>query len=92
MVSALRPIWEVVLTPCEFLHTDAGLEQVADAIISLDEKAKVVMGATGRYHGLVIVLQNNLISLTETACTAYRRRHLLNATGSGANEKAINNL
>jgi hypothetical protein len=33
MVAALRPMGEVALLPKEFLHTEAGLEQMAHAIL-----------------------------------------------------------
>ena len=50
MVTALRPMGKVALTPREFHHTELGLEQMANAIISLGEETRVVMEATGRYH------------------------------------------
>ena len=50
MMAALRPMGEVALEPKEYLHTDAGLEQLATVILSLGEETKVVMEATGRYH------------------------------------------
>ena len=50
MMAALRPMGEVALPPQEFLHTEGGLEQMADAIIALGEDTRVIMEATGRYH------------------------------------------
>ena len=50
MMAALRPMGEVALSPQEFLHTEGGLEQMADAIIALGEDTRVIMEATGRYH------------------------------------------
>lgn len=49
-VAALRPMGEVALLPQEFLHTAAGLEQMARAITSLGSDTRVVMEATGGYH------------------------------------------
>ena len=49
-VAALRPMGEVALPPQEFLHTESGLEQIADAIIALGKNTRVIMEATGRYH------------------------------------------
>lgn len=50
MVAALRPMGEVALLPKEYPHSQAGLEQMAYAIIALGEDTRVVMEATGRYH------------------------------------------
>lgn len=50
MVAALRPMGEVALLPKEYPHSEAGLEQMARAIIALGEDTRVVMEATGRYH------------------------------------------
>ena len=50
MVAALRPMGEVAMSPQEFVHTAAGLEQMARAIAALGEDTRVVMEATGRYH------------------------------------------
>lgn len=50
MVAALRPMGKIVLSPCEFLHTQAGLEQLAGTILDLGEETRVIMEATGRYH------------------------------------------
>lgn len=50
MVAALRPMGEVALRPKEYPHSEAGLEQMACAIIALGEDTRVVMEATGRYH------------------------------------------
>jgi transposase len=55
MVAALRPMGEVALPPKEFLHTEAGLEQMAHAILALGDDTRVVMEATGRYHEPVAV-------------------------------------
>jgi len=53
MVSILRPLGEVALTPREFPHTAIGLEKLADAIHDAEKlggETRVVMEATGRYH------------------------------------------
>ena len=53
MVSILRPLGEVALTPQEFPHTAIGLEHLTFAILDagrLGGETKVIMEATGRYH------------------------------------------
>lgn len=50
IVAALRPMGEVAFLPQEFPHTEAGLKQMAYAIIALGEDTRVIMEATGRYH------------------------------------------
>ncbi len=50
MMAALRPMGEVALRPREYPHTEAGLEQMALAILDLGKDTRVVMEATGRYH------------------------------------------
>lgn len=50
MVAAMRPMGEVAFLPREFLHTEVCLEQMAYAIIPLEEDTRVIMEATGRYH------------------------------------------
>lgn len=58
MVAALRPMGEVALLPKEYSHTEAGLEQMACAIIALGADTRVVMEATGRYHEPVAATLN----------------------------------
>ena len=50
MVAALRPMGEVAMPPKEYIHTAAGLKQMAEAIIALGSDTRVIMEATGRYH------------------------------------------
>ena len=54
MVAALRSMGEVAFLPREFLHTKAGLKQMAYAIIALGEDTRVIMESIGRYHELVV--------------------------------------
>ena len=66
MMAALRPMGEVALRTKEYPHTEAGLEQMALAILALGEDTWAVMEATGRYHEPVAAaLTNNLIPLTD---------------------------
>jgi len=51
MMAALRPMGEVALQPKEYPHTEVGLERMALAILALGEDTRVLMEATGRYHG-----------------------------------------
>jgi len=50
MVTAIRPMGEVTLTPYEVVHNELELEKLAYSIIGLGENTRVVMEATGRYH------------------------------------------
>ncbi len=48
MVAALRPLDEVVITPCEFLHSKPQLERLVFLIRSLDGETRVVMALVCR--------------------------------------------
>jgi transposase len=50
MVTALRPMGEMVISPLEITHSEVELENLGYQIISLGEDTRVVMEATGRYH------------------------------------------
>ena len=51
MVAAVNLSKEVILKPCEFEHTEVGLERlIYNHLLSLDGDVRVIMEATGRYH------------------------------------------
>ena len=50
MITALRPLGEVLIPPREVIHSAVDLEQLGYQIISLGEDTRVIMEATGRYH------------------------------------------
>jgi transposase len=60
MVTAIRPMGEVTLTPYEVVHNELELEKLAYSIIGLGENTRVVMEATGRYHEPVAVALHEL--------------------------------
>jgi len=53
MVSAMRPLGEVVFKPYEVIHTADELEKLAYSLKKLDGETRVIMECTGRYHEAV---------------------------------------
>ncbi len=53
MVAAMQPFGTVVIPPFEVKHTSEELSQLAERLGSLDGEIRVVMEATGNYHGPV---------------------------------------
>ncbi len=51
MVVAMQPFGTVVIPPFEVKHTSEELSQLAERLGSLDGEIRVVMEATGNYHG-----------------------------------------
>lgn len=54
MVVAMRPFGEVILPPCEFLHTSEGLSALTESLRLIDGNTRVILEATGRYHEPVV--------------------------------------
>jgi len=50
MVSAMRPLGEMVIKPYEVIHSEVELERLAYSLKELEGDLKVVMEATGGYH------------------------------------------
>ncbi len=55
-VAVMRPLGEVVIPPFEVCHTASELSELAKRLKSLDGETRVVMEATGNYHGPVAKL------------------------------------
>ena len=49
-VCILKPYGEIVSSPFEVAHTEAGLKSLVEKLRGLGGKAKVIMEATGVYH------------------------------------------
>jgi len=54
VVAAMCPFGEVILPPCEFLHTSAELSALTDSLCLIGGNMHVTMEATGRYHEPVV--------------------------------------
>ena len=49
-VTIRRPGDEIILDPCDFLHTQSSINNLVSIIIDLDGETKVCMECTGHYY------------------------------------------
>ena len=50
MVTIMRPLGEIVVSPYEVNHTDIEINKLADLLEGLSGEVKVIMECTGNYH------------------------------------------
>ena len=64
-ICMLRPYGEVVEAPYNIDHTEQALNTLIERIKSFDEDVKVVLGATGGYHQVVVakLLTSNIFTV-----------------------------